>query len=60
VLTSVYVMIIAAAVAFLTGVVVRIARHKEATMWWRGAMGLLAFANTLLLLEIYLHLAGQR
>ena len=57
-LTLIYVLVVAAAACFTVGIIVRFVRHHEATVWWRGAMGLLAFANTLLLLEIYRVLTG--
>jgi uncharacterized membrane protein YidH (DUF202 family) len=60
VLTLIYILLIASAVCFLAGGVNRVIRHKEGTMWWRGAIGLLAFACALMLLEIYLHITRQR
>jgi len=42
----------AAAVCFVSGAIARFVRHHEGTVWWRGTMALLAFAQTLLLLEI--------
>lgn len=49
----IYVLIIAAAVCFVAGVVARFIRHKEGTLWYRGTMALLAFAIALTLLAIY-------
>jgi len=48
-----------AGMLFVMGAVTRFVRHQEGTVWWRGSMGLLAFANTLLLLEILRVLSGQ-
>ena len=59
-LTIVYVLIGLAAVFFISGAVARFVRKHEGTVWWRGSMGLLAFANTLLLMEILHHLTGPR
>jgi hypothetical protein len=56
----IYALIALAAAFFVVGAVARFVRHHEGTVWWRGAMGLLAFANTLLLLEIYWALTGGR
>ena len=56
----IYGLMIAAAVLFLMGAVQRFIRHKEATVWWRGSMGLLAFACTLMLLEIYQSMTAPR
>jgi hypothetical protein len=42
------------------GVVARFIRKQEGTLWWRGAIGLLAFAMTLTLLEIFYVLRGPR
>jgi hypothetical protein len=55
----VYVLIAASAVLFIVGAVARFIRKHEGTVWWRGSMGLLAFANTLLLLEILSALRGR-
>lgn len=52
-LNAVYVLIGLAAVCFVSGAVARFVRHHEGTVWWRGTMALLAFAQTLLLLEIW-------
>ncbi len=52
VLAAVYVLMITAAVFFVAGGLARFIRHHEGTVWWRGAVGFLAFAQTLLLLEI--------
>jgi hypothetical protein len=52
VLITVYVLLISAGVCFLAGALARFIRHHEGTVWWRGAIGFLAFAQTLLLLEI--------
>lgn len=60
VLTCVYVLIGLAVVFFIVGGVARFVRHHEGTLWWRGSMGMLAFANTLLLLEILSALTGRR
>ncbi len=49
----IYGLIIAAAVCFVSGAVARFLRHKEATVWYRGTMALLAFAIALTLLAIY-------
>jgi hypothetical protein len=49
----VYALVFLAAGLFLAGAVKRVFWRQEATLWWRGAMGVLAFAVTLLLLEIY-------
>ena len=49
----IYVLLIAAAVCFLSGVVARFIRHKEGTVWYRGTMALLTFAIALTLLAIY-------
>ncbi|MCL6566469.1 MAG: hypothetical protein K6U09_08610 [Acidobacteriia bacterium] len=57
--TTVYALTTAAAVCFLFGAVARFVRHHEGTVWWRGAMGFLAFAQTLLLLEILSVLSGR-
>jgi hypothetical protein len=54
----IYGLIITAGVLFLTGTVARFVRHHEATVWWRGAMGLLAFAHILLMLQIYFLLSS--
>ena len=59
-LNWIYILMIASAVCFLAGGVNRVLRHKEGTMWWRGAIGLLAFACALMLLGIYLQLTSQR
>ena len=59
-LTWIYVLVILAAGLFLAGAFARFVRHHEGTVWWRGSMGLLAFANTLLLLEIFHRLSGPR
>lgn len=52
-LNAVYVLIGSAAVCFVAGAVARFVRHHEGTVWWRGTMALLAFAQALLLLEIW-------
>ena len=59
-LTLIYVLMILAAVCFGCGVIARFVRKHEGTVWWRGAMGLLAFAMTLTLLEILFALSGPR
>jgi hypothetical protein len=51
-LTWVYIFLIAAAVLFAAGGVARFVRRHEGTVWWRGAIGLIGFAQALLLLEI--------
>lgn len=58
-LALIHVLIGLAAVLFLIGTVVRFVRRQEGTVWWRGAIGLLLFANTLLLLQIYNVLSQQ-
>jgi tellurite resistance protein TehA-like permease len=58
-LPYIYALIIAAAVCFLSGVVARFIRHKEGTLWWRGAIGILLFAMALTLLEILSALATR-
>jgi hypothetical protein len=60
VLTFIYVLVSLAAVCFVWGVVARFIRKQEGTLWWRGAIGLLAFAMTLTLLEIFYVLRGPR
>jgi hypothetical protein len=52
-LTFIHVLVIAAGVLFLVGAVNRLLRKQEGTVYWRGAVGLLAFAIALLLLELY-------
>lgn len=47
-----YVLIALAAVLFIIGAVAKFIRKHEGTVWWRGSMGLLAFAAVLILLEI--------
>jgi hypothetical protein len=47
-----YVLIALAAVLFIIGTVAKFIRKHEGTVWWRGSMGLLAFAAVLILLEI--------
>lgn len=59
-LVTVYVLVIAAAVFFVAGTVARFVRHHEGTVWWRGSMGFLGFANTFLLIEILNALTGHR
>ena len=59
-LTFIYVLVILAAACFVTGAVARFVRKHEGTLWWRGAIGLLAFATTLTLLEILKALSGPR
>ena len=59
-LTFIYGLVIAAAVLYLAGAFVHFVRKHEGTVWWRGAMGLLAFAIALVLIEIYYQLAGGR
>lgn len=49
-----------AALCFLAGVIARFVRKHEGTVWYRGTMGLLAFAIALLLLEILGALGGVR
>jgi hypothetical protein len=48
----IYVLISIAAVLFIIGAVARFVRKHEGTVWWRGAMGLLAFAAILIMLQI--------
>jgi hypothetical protein len=60
VLTLIYVLVALAAACFVSGAVARFVRKHEGTVWWRGAIGLLAFAMTLTLLEILFALSGQR
>ncbi|MCL6480826.1 MAG: hypothetical protein K6U02_03780 [Firmicutes bacterium] len=57
--TTVYLLMIAAGVCFVFGAVARFVRRHEGTVWWRGAVGFLAFAQTLLLLEILNVLSGR-
>lgn len=57
-LILVYILTGVAAVFFIAGAVARLRKH-EGTVWWRGSMGLLAFAITLLLIEIYFLLGGS-
>lgn len=52
-LTFIYVLVILSAVFFVCGAVARFVRKHEGTVWWRGSMGLLAFAHMLLMLEIF-------
>lgn len=59
-LTLIYGLVILAAACFVTGAVARFVRKHEGTLWWRGAIGLLAFAMTLTLLEILNVLSGPR
>jgi hypothetical protein len=56
----IYVLIIAAAVCFVSGVIARFVRHKEGTLWYRGTMALLTFAIALTLLAIYSAQANLR
>lgn len=56
----IYGLIIGATVCFISGVVARFIRHKEGTLWYRGAITLLAFAMTFLLLAIYFELERPR
>ena len=58
-LTFIHVLIGIAAALFLVGAIARFVRHHEGTVWWRGSIGLLAFAIALLLLEI-LYALGPR
>jgi hypothetical protein len=48
----IYVLISLAAVLFIIGAVARFVRKHEGTVWWRGSMGLLAFAAILIMLQI--------
>jgi len=48
----IYVLSGAAAALFIIGAVAKFVRKHEGTVWWRGSMGLLAFAAVLILLEI--------
>ena len=57
-LITVYILIGLAAAFFICGTIARFVRHHEGTVWWRGSMGMLLFAMTLLLLEIYFLLGG--
>ena len=59
-ITFIYVLIGLAAVCFISGAVARFVRKHEGTVWWRGAIGLLAFAMALTLIEIYHQLGGSR
>ena len=59
-LITVYILIGLAAVFFIGGAIARFVRHHEGTVWWRGAICMLAFAMTLLLLEIFFLLGGSR
>lgn len=59
-LKLIYVLVVLAAVCFVSGAVARFVRKHEGTVWWRGAIGLLAFAMTLTLLEILYALGGPR
>jgi len=56
----IYGLVILAAACFVAGAVARFVRKHEGTLWWRGAIGLLAFAMTLTLLEILNVLSGPR
>jgi len=56
----IYTLLIASTVVFLGGAVARFIRHKEATVWYRGSMGLLGFAIALTLLEILFALSRTR
>jgi hypothetical protein len=60
VLIFIYVLLIAAGVFFAAGAYAHFVRKHEGTVWWRGAMGLLAFAMALTLLEILSALGGSR
>ena len=51
-LIAVYILMGIAAVCFIAGAVARFFHGHEGTVWYRGAMGLMMFANSLLLLEI--------
>ncbi len=55
----IYGLLVAAGVLFVTGGVARFLRHKEATVWWRGSMGLLWFAIALTLLQILTELSRR-
>lgn len=59
-LITIYGLLVTAAGLFLMGSINRFIRHKEATVWWRGSMGLLAFACALMLLEIYQSMTAPR
>ena len=59
-LTFIYALVIVAAILFAAGAFAHFVRKHEGAVWWRGSMGLLAFAATLLLIEIYLQLGGTR
>jgi hypothetical protein len=49
---AIYALIVIAAVLYVIGAFVHFVRKHEGTVWWRGSVGLLAFAMALLLLEI--------
>jgi hypothetical protein len=51
-LNLIYGLLGAAGVCFISGAVARFVRNHEGTVWWRGTMALLGFAQALLLLEI--------
>jgi len=59
-LTFIHVLVVLAAGCFVSGAVARFVRKHEGTVWWRGAIGLLAFAMALTLLEILGALGGPR
>jgi len=59
VLTGTYILLGGAVVCFVTGAIARLRKH-EGTMWWRGSMGLLAFAIALILLQILFVLSSDR
>ena len=48
----IYGLIGVAAVLFIIGAVAKFVRRHEGTVWWRGSMGLLAFAAILIMLQI--------
>jgi len=54
--TLILVLIIAAAVLFVIGVITRCFKFQimghEPTIWWRGSMGLLGFSIALILWQI--------
>jgi len=52
VLILTYILMGLAAVCFVSGAVTRFFHAQEGTVWYRGAMGLLMFAQCFLLLQI--------
>ena len=59
-LNLIHVLIGLAAVCFVSGAVARFVHHHDGTVWWRGTMGFLAFANVLALLQILDVMTGPR